>query len=52
MVKKVMEQPSGFVVTLYNERQRQHRNQAQKQWADLFVGDSLHQVDILPNEPK
>jgi len=39
--KKVMEQPSGFVVTLYNERNASIRNQAQKQWHDLFRRGTL-----------
>jgi hypothetical protein len=34
--KKLMEQPPGFVVTLYNERNASIRNQAGKQWHDLF----------------
>lgn len=34
--KKLMEQPPGFVVTLYNERNASVRNQAEKQWHDLF----------------
>lgn len=34
--KKLMEKPPGFVVTLYNERNASVRNQAQKQWHDLF----------------
>lgn len=34
--KKLMEKPSGFVVTLYNERNASIRNQAGKQWHDLF----------------
>lgn len=34
--EKLMEQPSGFVVTLYNERNASIRNQAGKQWHDLF----------------
>jgi hypothetical protein len=34
--KKLMEKPPGFVVTLYNERNSSVRNQAKKQWHDLF----------------
>ncbi len=34
--EKLMEQPTGFVVTLYNERNASIRNHAQKQWHDLF----------------
>ena len=34
--KKLMEEPPGFVVTLYNERNASIRNQAQKRWHDLF----------------
>ena len=34
--KKLMEKPTGFVVTLYNERNASVRNQAKKQWHDLF----------------
>ncbi|QDS96498.1 hypothetical protein FF011L_53100 [Roseimaritima multifibrata] len=34
--KKVMTPPARFVVTLYNERNASVRNQAQKQWHDLF----------------
>ena len=34
--KKLMEKPPGFVVTLYNERNASVRNQAKKQWHDLF----------------
>ena len=34
--EKLMEKPPGFVVTLYNERSASIRNQAQKQWHDLF----------------
>jgi hypothetical protein len=34
--EKLMEQPPGFVVTLYNERNASIRNQAKKQWHDLF----------------
>ncbi|WP_339748623.1 metallophosphoesterase [uncultured Rubinisphaera sp.] len=33
---KLMKQSPGFVVTLYNERNASVRNQAQKQWHDLF----------------
>jgi hypothetical protein len=33
---KLMEKPPGFVVTLYNERNASIRNQAQKQWHELF----------------
>ena len=31
-----MQNPPGFVVTLYNERNASVRNQAKKQWQDLF----------------
>lgn len=34
--KKLMEKSPGFVVTLYNERNASIRNQAGKQWHDLF----------------
>ena len=34
--RKLMNQPPRFVVTLYNERNASVRNQAQKQWHDLF----------------
>jgi hypothetical protein len=34
--KKLMENSPSFVVTLYNERNASVRNQAQKQWHDLF----------------
>jgi hypothetical protein len=34
--KKLMQKSPGFVVTLYNERNASVRNQAQKQWQDLF----------------
>lgn len=34
--EKLMETPPGFVVTLYNERNASIRNQAGKQWHDLF----------------
>ena len=34
--KKLMEKPQPFVVTLYNERNASVRNQAKKQWHDLF----------------
>jgi hypothetical protein len=34
--KKLMKQPPGFVVTLYNERNASVRNQAQQQWHELF----------------
>ncbi|MDB4680159.1 MAG: metallophosphoesterase [Planctomycetaceae bacterium] len=34
--KKLMQKPPGFVVTLYNERNASVRNQAKKQWQDLF----------------
>ncbi|MCA9118369.1 MAG: metallophosphoesterase, partial [Planctomycetaceae bacterium] len=34
--RKLMEQPPGLVVTLYNERNASVRNQASKQWHDLF----------------
>jgi len=33
---KLMQNPPGFVVTLYNERNASVRNQAKKQWHDLF----------------
>ncbi len=33
---KLMNQPHGYVVTLYNERNASVRNQAQKQWHELF----------------
>ena len=33
---KLMEQPLGIVVTLYNERNASIRNQARKQWYDQF----------------
>ncbi|WP_296454830.1 metallophosphoesterase [Rubinisphaera sp.] len=33
---KLMDQPPRFVVTLYNERSASVRNQAQKQWHELF----------------
>jgi len=34
--RQLMERPTGFVVTLYNERNSSVRNQARKQWHDLF----------------
>ena len=34
--KKLMEKPPGFVVTLFNERNANVRNQAKSQWHDLF----------------
>lgn len=34
--KKLTEKPPGFVVTLYNERNASVRNQAGKQWHELF----------------
>jgi hypothetical protein len=34
--EKLMENPPGFVVTLYNERNASIRNQAQKRWHELF----------------
>ena len=34
--ENLMEKPPGLVVTLYNERNVSIRNQAQKQWHDLF----------------
>lgn len=33
---KLMAKPNGFVVTLYNERNGSIRNQAKKQWHNLF----------------
>ncbi len=34
--QQLMEQPPGFVVTLYNERNASIRNQAGQRWHDLF----------------
>ncbi|MBW3598447.1 MAG: hypothetical protein KY475_14395, partial [Planctomycetes bacterium] len=34
--EKLMEEPPGLVVTLYNERNASIRNQAQGKWHDLF----------------
>lgn len=34
--EKLMENPPGFVITLYNERNASIRNQAQKRWHELF----------------
>lgn len=34
--KKLMEEPPGFVVTLYNERNSNIRNQADGKWHELF----------------
>lgn len=34
--EKLMEKPSGFVVTLYNERNASIRNKASGKWHDLF----------------
>ncbi|TWT60630.1 FN3 domain-containing metallophosphoesterase family protein [Rubinisphaera italica] len=35
--RKLMKQPHGYVVTLYNERNASVRNQAQKQWHEQFL---------------